>query len=194
MLVDSRHALVTTTRNVSSAYLPGYAALFAYEFALVGPGWGGGPVALGGRGFGINFYDDDDDDEDDEELAEDSDRDKDMDRERKRRHIRIHRFGGSDDEWFSDLDEDDLKEVRTRQYRRVKEELVDTLAENGDLFDGLGPDEWVALVARPRNGSWGDEKVKRLVIRARKRDLADRAEGRTDDAAFRGKLVIEEYN
>jgi hypothetical protein len=177
----------------------------------------GGPVAFGaglrlpdvdddddGGGY-VSFYDDDEDDDEDEaedgadrddDKAKDKakDKDKDREKERKRRHIRIKRSGGQDDEWLSDVDECDAKQLRTRQYRKVKVELVDTLAENGDLFDGLGPDEWVALVARPSDGSWGDEKVKRLVIRARKRDLADRAEGRTDDAAFRGKLVIEEYN
>jgi hypothetical protein len=202
VLVDSENALVTHDRNANGAYLPGHGAVFAFDFSLVGRSWGHA-LALGDGdvrffhslpGDGdvdfFEFEDDDDDDDDDKDRDNDKDREE-KERERRRAKARIDRFGRHG-RW-SELDDDELKKHRTRQYGKVKLELIDTLGEYGDILEGLPADEWVTLVARPRDLPWGERKIKRLVIRARMRDITERVEDRIDEAAFRKRLVIEEY-
>lgn len=202
VLIDSENALVSHGRNANGAYLPGYGAVFALEFSLVGRrGWsralalGDGRYHLHSSGdddFDVFYYDDDDDDED-KDSSKDKDKDKDdVDQKRDRRR-HLARIEGLDDDVLAELGDDKLKERRTRQYGRVKEELIDTLGEYGDMLDGLPADEWVSLVARPSELPWGERKVKRLVLRARIRDVMDRAEDRVSEAAFRERVVIEEY-
>lgn len=206
VLVDSEYALVTHDRNAHGAYLPGHGALFAFDFSLVGRSWGPA-LALGG-GDGVRFFhslpgdgdvdffefEDEDEEDDDDDKNRDKDKDKDKEdkkRERRRAKARIERFGRHG-RW-SELDDDELKKHRTRQYGKVKLELIDTLGEYGDILEGLPADEWVSLVARPRDLPWGERKIKRLVIRARMRDITERVEDRIDEAAFQKRLVIEEY-
>jgi hypothetical protein len=194
VLIDSDYALVQSGRNAIGAYLPGYGATFAFEFSLVGPDYWG--LRLGkhshrwsGRDLDIFFFDDDDDDWDDD--------DDDRESARKRRLRRLE-----DDDWDDDDDDDyrssrkDRTKVRkylTRQYHRVKKELIETLGDYGDIIDGNAADEWVTLIARPMDRPWGEEKITSLVIRARQRDLAERAADRIDDDALFSRVVIEEY-
>jgi hypothetical protein len=203
LLIDSEHALVQHGRNASGAYLPGYGAVFTLEFSLVGPFGVGGALAVGdGRlrlhrwdedDVSVLFYDDDDEDEDDDkDKDKDKDDDEDKDRLRRRHRGRID-LPGIDGDLIAELDDDDLKAHRTRQYGKVKLELINTLGEYGDMIDGVPADEWVTLIARPSDLPWGERKVKRLVLRARMRDISDRAEDRISAEAFRERAVVEEY-
>jgi hypothetical protein len=199
VLIDSENALVQHGRNANGAYLPGQGAVFALEFSLVGRRFSHA-IALGdgryrlhsidGNDFNIYYYDTEDDEDNDKDKGKDSDKDKDKKEEARRKQARIEHL---EDDELAELDDKELKQRRTRQYGEVKQELLDTLGEYGDMLDGLPPAEWVTLLARPSDLPWGERKIRRLVIRARIRDVMDRAAERITESAFRERVVIEEY-
>jgi hypothetical protein len=185
-LIDSDHALVERGRNTVGAYVPGQGAVFAFEFSLVGSPRGRGMhlAALGHLAelddLGVI-------------LDEDGDllylHDKDLDE----KEIEDLKAKGKDREKQVDEVRRKLEAERAQGYVRVKEELVGVLAEYGDMLDAIPGNEWVTLVARPGDGPWGEKKITTLVLRARLADVKERVEGRVDDAAFRKRIVVEEY-
>lgn len=184
VLIESDHALVERGRNTVGAYVPGQGAVFAFTFSLVGA-----PRVAGVRldklasvdELGVYMHDDGDvlvlpDDLDAEKLDDLKGRDEGTDRGKKVAALR-----------------EKLAAERALRYIRVKEELAGVLAEYGDMLDAIPGNEWATLVARPGDGPWGEKKITTLVLRVRLADVKERVEGRTDDAAFRKKILVEEY-
>ncbi len=194
LLIDSEHALVSRGRNAIGVYVPGQGAVFAFEFSLVD----GLPLAIAGiehmdqledlkalkllkDGESLDLYLHG---HDDEALLE----------------KREQKESKKDKEVEKDLEEQLRKaserreQLETRQYARVKEELVNLLAKDGDMLDAIPGDEWVTLTARPPRGSWGEKEITTVVIRVRRRDITSRVEDKIDDDTFRKRLVVEEYS
>lgn len=165
-LVDSRSALVDHGRNANAIYLPGQGVVIAVSFGLVG--WDYGMVKLthwSGDWDDLQYYDLDDDDND-----------KDDDDHLTKKEIRER-----------------IKKRQAKRYVEVKQELIEVLAENADLLDSVPAQEWVTVAARPRDMSWGDQKVASVVLRMRRQDLTDRSEGRLTAEALQKKVTVEEY-
>ncbi len=183
-LVESEHALVSRGRNATGAYVPNQGALFAFEFSLVG-GW----TMAGPQLSYLHVLGDLDDSLIElEDLKELKDlKDLDLDELKKQ---------GKDEEIEKKLRaaKAEASVRQTEQYQNVKAELVDMLAQYGDLLDEIPGDEWVTLIARPSRGDWGEKDVTKLVMRVRRRDVTDRVDEKIDDAAFRKRFVVEEYS
>jgi hypothetical protein len=167
-LVDSRSALVDHGRNANAIYLPGQGVVIAVSFGLVG--WDYGMVKLthwSGDWDDLQYYDLDDDD---------NDNNKDDDDHLTKKEIRER-----------------IKKRQAKRYVEVKQELIEILAENADLLDSVPAQEWVTVAARPRDMSWGDQKIASVVLRMRRQDLTDRSEGRLTADALQKKVTVEEY-
>lgn len=166
-LVDSRSALVDHGRNANAIYLPGQGVVIAVSFGLVG--WDYGMVKLthwSGDWDDLQYYDLDDDDNND----------KDDDDHLTKKEIRER-----------------IKKRQAKRYVDVKQELIEILAENADLLGSVPAQEWVTVAARPRDMSWGDQKIASVVLRMRRQDLTDRSEGRLTADALQKKVTVEEY-
>jgi hypothetical protein len=169
LLVDSRSALVDHGRNANAIYIPGQGVVIAVSFGLIG--WDHGLVRLSrwdGDWDDVDYYDLYDDD-DDPDKKDDDDRPS-------RKEIRER-----------------IKKRQAERYVKVKQELIEVLADNADLLEDVPAQEWITIAARPRDMSWGDQKVTSVVLRIHRQDVTDRAAGRLSAEAFQKKVTVEEY-
>lgn len=98
---------------------------------------------------------------------------------------RVYVIGG-------DRDEKDAAQSAKETYDKGKQELIDALVDYGETLTALRDDQWVAIAAFLKDNQYfSDQKMSRLVIKARIRDL--RASGQLSRDALLGRMVIEEY-
>ncbi len=86
-----------------------------------------------------------------------------------------------------------MKKLRAERYVKIKQELVSALAENADLLSDIPGQEWITIMARPREESWGEDKITSLVLRVRRQDLTDRNQGKLAADDLFKKATVEEY-
>lgn len=91
--------------------------------------------------------------------------------------------------WHSD----DPKE-EARLYAAGKGEILDTLLDYGDTMNSLRDDQWLGIAAFLRNSDYFiDNRISRLLMKARMRDLRAYAAGRLTREQMAGRVVVEEY-
>ena len=174
VFIDSRAALVDRGRNTSAIYLPGQGAVIAVEFSVLE--WDPDFVHVRHQGknwdddivyYGYDWrdLDDIDDDDDDDDVPK-------MTRKEARER---------------------MKKLRAERYVKIKQELMSALAENADLISDIPGQEWITIMARPREESWGEEKITSLVLRVRRQDLTDRNQGKLSADDLFKKVSVEEY-
>jgi len=89
---------------------------------------------------------------------------------------------------------EDKEEDPAELYRKGKAELVQTLLDYGDTITSLRDDQWIALAAFLKDSSYFlDNRISRLVLKARARDLRDYAAGRIPEPEMRRRIVEEQY-
>jgi hypothetical protein len=83
---------------------------------------------------------------------------------------------------------------QARLYETGKAEIIDTLIEYGDSMDGLRDNQWLCFAAFLKNSDFFlENRISRLVIKAKMSDLRSYAQGRIDRKAMVAKVVQEEY-
>jgi hypothetical protein len=98
---------------------------------------------------------------------------------------RVYVIGG-------DHDEKDAAQSAEETYAKGKQELIDALVDYGETLTSLRDDQWVAIAAFLKDNQYfSDQKISRLVIKARIRDL--KASDQMSRDALLGRMVIEEY-
>jgi hypothetical protein len=79
-------------------------------------------------------------------------------------------------------------------YKRGKEELVQALFDYGATLTALRDDQSVAIAAFLRDSDYFREnKLSRLILKARMRDLREYSAGRISDGEMRSRMTVEEY-
>jgi hypothetical protein len=83
---------------------------------------------------------------------------------------------------------------QAKLYESGKAEIIDTLIEYGDSMNGLRDNQWLCFAAFLKNSDFFIEnRISRLVVKARMSDLRSYAQGRIDRKAMMAKVVQEEY-
>jgi hypothetical protein len=167
VLVQSPNILVSPGGTVRGLVLEEYGALFTFEGNLDSEVMIRIPRAprapRAGRSVIVIPGDDDDDDEDD------------------------------DDKSWEEM-EKESREKANEMYEGLKVELMETLIDYGATLGELGNDRWVAIAAfldsRQLLGS--SDTGKRLLLKARMRDLRQYAAGSLSRDAAMAKIIIEE--
>lgn len=190
VLVDSHNFLVSSRSVTHGVYLEEFGVVLTFSAALLDRDdydwdwdWNDGKVEIKRGDDGrIIITMEDEDGEDDED--EDNDKDKDDDRDR---HGKNHK-----EDW------DDWRAKRAERdamlYVRGKEELYETLMDYGETLGGLSDNQWVAIAAFLRDSDYFvDQKISRLILKARVRDLNDFADERINADTMRSRIVEEEY-
>ena len=79
-------------------------------------------------------------------------------------------------------------------YKKGKAELVQALLDYGDTITSLRDDQWIALAAFLKDsGYFLDNRISRLVLKAKARDLRDYAAGKIPESDMRRRIMEEEY-
>jgi hypothetical protein len=85
-------------------------------------------------------------------------------------------------------------EKQRKLYDRGKQEIIDALLEYGDTMTSLRDDQWVAIAAFLRESQYFlDNKISRLLVKARLGDIRAYTAGRLNEEAVAAKVVVEEY-
>jgi hypothetical protein len=83
---------------------------------------------------------------------------------------------------------------QAKLYELGKTEIIDTLIEYGDSMSGLRDNQWLCFAAFLKNSDFFlDNRISRLVVKARMSDLRSYAQGRIDRKAMIARVVQEEY-
>ena len=94
-------------------------------------------------------------------------------------------------------EEDSPSPVRrgeARLYERGKVEIREMLLDYGDTMTGLGDNHWLAVAAYLKDSDYFiDERISRLVIKVKMRDLRSYAAGKIDEETVLSRFVEEEY-
>ena len=181
-LLDSPNILVYSSNPSHGIYLEEFGVLFTFEASLVEKddldGWGNwwkNNVRIERDGGKIIIHSPDHDDDkgsDDHEKSDDAELD--------------------DEEWDSWREKRDAAE--SKLYERGKLELMHTLIDYGDTLTGLSDTQWVGIAAFLKNSDFFTEnRISRLVLKARLGDLRAYAAGNLTEEAIKAKLVEEEY-
>ncbi|MBZ0268815.1 hypothetical protein K8I85_11715 [bacterium] len=183
MLVESPNWLVRDSHEARGRYRSGQGARFTFDARLVHRGWSGGWDNHWGGKWWKNILVKGDDDV-----------------------IVIDR-----DDW-EDMDDEDLSELRKesrdsrkkyrdrslkrqeRLYERGKAELIETLADFGDVLTTLPDGESVELVVYLGDAELFDERdLRELSVSAKMSDIRAFASGSIDDKKFTERVkVVEE--
>ncbi len=87
-----------------------------------------------------------------------------------------------------------MKAGEKRLYERGRQEIIDALLEYGDTITGLRDDQSIAFVAFLKDSEYfQDNKLSRLVLKARMGDLRAYTSGELSESAVAAKIVREEY-
>jgi hypothetical protein len=166
VLVESPNLLVYSSEATRGVYLDEFGVLFTLEASLVEEGWKNKMKFFGNL-----------------QIEEDDGK------------IIIHR-GEGDDEAVEDMKDWEAKQDERNQklYAKGKQELVDVLADYGETLTGLRDDQWVGLAAFLKgSGYFVDQRISRLVLKAKVSDLRAYASSRISDDQMRDRIVVEEY-
>ena len=189
VLVDSPNFLVPGRDNTRGIYLPEFGALFTFEASLLQKDWdlsafGHFDFEVDDQGDKVIIWKDKSakGDEDAEEEQAESDEEKDREKDEKgMAKDRARRLA---------------KKLSSQEglYDRGKKEIVDVLMEYGDTLTGLGDEQWIAIVGFLKDSKYFTEnKISRLVMKAKMRDLRAYMSGRLTEQAMISKVVQEEY-
>ena len=185
VLVDSHNFLVSSRSVTHGVYLQEFGVLFTFSAALLDRDdydwdwdWNDGKVEIKRDDDGRIIITMEDEDGDDEDNDDDRDRD---------HHDKNHK-----EDW------DDWRAKRAARdemlYGRGKEELYETLMDYGETIGGLNDNQWVAIAAFLRDSDYFvDQKISRLILKARVRDLNDYADQKINADTMRSRIVEEEY-
>lgn len=165
MLVDSPNWLVQSREETRGTYVDGHGAVFTFDASLVGAGWGKGIEKKIWKMLGDeHVFLLGDEDEEEEELQEEKLK------------------------WR----EKDLKR-QARRYERGKVEIVELLADFGDVLTTLGDGEWLEIEASLDDASYFEEnELRRLTLKVKMSDVRAFADERIDEKAFVGKIQTQE--
>jgi hypothetical protein len=98
-----------------------------------------------------------------------------------------------EDRWDGDRYSKRELERQARRYERGKREILEMLADFGDLLTGLEDDEWVEIDARLRGAEYFEEQdLGRLKVKARIRDLRAHAEGSLSEEDLYQRIEMDE--
>lgn len=180
MLVESPNWLVQGSHESRGRYRSGEGARFTFDARLVYRGWGnrswgGGKwwknILIDGSDDVIVIDRDDWEDMDDDEIA---DLRKDS-RESRQKYL------------------DRSLKRQERLYERGKTELIETLADFGDVLTTIPDGESLALVAYLGNGDYFDEKdLRELSVSAKMSDIRAFANGSIKEDEFKKRVKVTE--
>ena len=179
MLVESPNWLVQGRHETRGRYRSGEGARFTFDASLVYRGWRSG---WSGGGKWWRFWDHDDDDVIiiDRDDWEDLDDDELLSLRRDRRELREKHL-------------DRVLRREERLYKRGKSEMVDVLADFGDLMTTLPDNESIELVAYLDDSEYFYEKdLRQLSLAAKMSDVRAYANGSIDDEEFMKRIVVDE--
>jgi hypothetical protein len=171
-LIDSPNLLVSSDPNCTGFLLPDYGVIFTFEASLVRD-LPDGDMFIGPGSFEIHKSGGD-------------------------RTIIIHKkeaglhrlFGGKNDK-------DDVKDEPVRKpsevYAAGRDELVQALVDYAETLNALPSGQWVVLAAKMNNvRTDDDQKIHRLLLRARTDDLKAFADERISESDMKQRVQIEE--
>lgn len=100
-----------------------------------------------------------------------------------------------DDEDDEDADKDSRRRpTEERLYEGGKEEIQDMILDYGSTLSTLKDSHWIAVAAFLKDSDYFlDNRISRLVIRARMKDIRDYDAGNLSEDDMRAKLIEEEY-
>jgi len=181
VLIESPNFLISSRDNSRGMYVECYGAIFSFRASLVEKfDWNGGEWPWGSR---IEIDDDNHvtirpgHRRDDETSGEEEERGRDQADE--------NEDGGGDSSGQA-------KEKRL--YEHGKQELAEALLDYGDTLSALSDDQWVAIVGLLEDSAYFmDNRISRLVVRARLGDLRRYGEGDLDEEAMQSRIEIMEF-
>lgn len=164
VLVDSPNFLVPGRNNTRGIYLEEFGALLTFEASLVDKDH---------LDFDFNWPRD-------YRIEEN---------EKGEKVIVIPKWGAEDEEERSSE-----RSSEARLYERGKVELRAALLDYADTLTGLGDGEWVAIAAYLKDSDFFiDERISRLVIKVRMRDVRAYNADKLDEKAVLARFVEDEY-
>lgn len=174
MLVQSPNWLVQGRHETRGRYRSGEGARFTFDAALVSRGWSGS--YRGGKWWKSFLHDDDD------VIVIDRDDWEDM-----------------DDKDLADLKEsrgkyrDRVTKRQARLYERGKEEIVEMLADFGDLLTTVPDNETVQIVAYLDDADYFyDKDIRTLTATVKMSDVRAMGNGSLDEKKFAERVKMEE--
>jgi hypothetical protein len=177
MLVESPNWLVQGRHETRGRYRSGEGARFSFDAGLVYRGWRG---SFGGKWWKSFLHDDGDViviDRDDWEDMDDKD---------------IAELRRDSKESRKKYDERVMKR-QTRLYDRGKTEMVELLADFGDLLSTVPDNETVQLVAYLDDDEYFVEKdIRQLTMTVKMSDVRAFANGSLDEKKFGERVKVEE--
>lgn len=180
MLVESGNWLVQSRHETRGRYRSGEGARFTFDAELLHRGWGSS--RRGGKWWNHFFHDDDDDgvivididdwdDMDDDEIAE-------LRRDRKS---------------LRKKSQERILKKEERLFKRGKAEMVDVLADFGDVLTTLPDNETIELVAYLDDSEYFYENdLRQLSMTVKMSDVRAHAEGKIDEKEFVSRIVMDE--
>jgi hypothetical protein len=85
-------------------------------------------------------------------------------------------------------------ESPARKYEKGKSELIQALLDYGDTMTSLADGQSVAIAALLRdNDYFADNRISRLILRVKVRDLREFSAGRLSEVEVRNRIRVEEY-
>jgi hypothetical protein len=185
VLIDSPNFLVSGGDNTRGLYLEEFGVLLSFEASLVNKGswdigrWGGFQIEEDKEGRKVIVI---------PGLSDDEDKDKDKDTGK----------GEPEEENSEGSDRlswrDRFKGDESKLYDRGKDEIRGVLLDYGDTVSQLRDDQWLAIAAFLKDSDYFlENKISRLVIKAKMSDLRAYAAGKISEKEMIGKLVEEEY-
>jgi hypothetical protein len=179
MLLDSQNFLVYSQPETRGLYLEEFGILFSFQASLVNRkdknfNWNDFKIESDDKGNitvipGKNKNKDDQGDEDEEAPDETT-----------QRLIK---------KW-----EQSQQSREAKLYAQGKAEILDVLLDYGDTITSLRDDQWLAIAAYLKGSDYFmNNKISRLVLKARAGDIRAYGAGRLSKQAFLAKVVEEEY-
>ena len=112
--------------------------------------------------------------------------------ERGEKVIVIPKRGGDEEE--DESDRSPRRSAEARRYERGKTELRDVLLDYGDTLTGLDDNHWLAIAAYLKDSDFfANERISRLIIRVRMRDIRAYGAGKIDENAVLSRFQETEY-
>lgn len=193
VLIESPNFLVHGRDNARGIYLEEFGVLVAFEASLANKEWAGFGDWMSGFSFKnedgkIIITTPDKDKKKGGSSEEGEDEEKKIEVEIERRHKAEE---GADRR--AKAEEEKSKDAERKMYEEGKKEVIDALLEYGDTVTTLRDDQWVAVVAFLRDSDYFlENKISRLLVKARMADLRAYTAGRLSEEEMRAKIVLEE--
>jgi hypothetical protein len=174
VLIESPNFLINSRDNSRGMYVECFGAVFSFRASLVEKfDWDEGDWPWGGR---IEIDDED--------------------------RIIIRPDRGDEDDWEDEEGEDgDRRSWSSRReaqeerlYERGKREMIETILDYGDTMTSLSDDQWVSIVGLLEDSEYFlDNRISRLVIKARMSDLRAYADGDIEEEEMESRMEIMEF-